>query len=161
MEELKKQLEETKRRIDFIERKPVEINAPLSYKNKQIIYNELFFPLVKELIGTTPATAVNFGRIFIADRPCEVVSVQCVFGTASTSGTLQIEKLTGTQALDAGTVILTATMSLSGTADTVVTGTLAAGVAKQLAPGDRLALKDAGTLTNLVDLCVVIGIRYI
>lgn len=82
----------------------------------------------------------------------KVTAVSAIFGTTSTSGTLQVEKATGTQAVASGTNILTGTMSLSGTAATTVNGTLAttAGLTT-LAPGNRLNIILAGTLTNLAN----------
>jgi len=113
------------------------------------------------LAGSTPATAANYGNVFIAPFACVLSSVRLVYTTASTSGTLQIEKLTGVQALDAGQTMLSATISMSATANTVYTGTLTNTIANtQLAIGDRIALKDAGTLTNLVGLCVILEITY-
>lgn len=84
----------------------------------------------------------------------QVIGVSAVFSTASTSGTLQLEKATGTQAPGAGTALLTGTMSLSGTANTVVNGTVVANPnTLTLNPGDRLNVIIAGTVTNIVDLC--------
>jgi len=60
-----------------------------------------------------------------------------------------------------GTEILSTTISLSGTADTVNKGLLKTDGSTILSEGDRLALKDAGTLTSQVGLSVTITIRYI
>lgn len=119
--------------------------------------------------GTSAATASNYGVFFIADRAYQVVSIKEVHGTAGTDAgavTLNVEKLTGTQALDAGTALLTdntnAGVSLKATADTVQTGTLTATTASlQLAAGNRLALKDAGTLTNVAGVVVVVELKCI
>jgi hypothetical protein len=92
----------------------------------------------------------------------QVVSVQAVFGTASSSGTLQVEQLTGTTAPGSGTVMLTGTVSLAGTANTIVNGTLVSNSSTlQIAPGQRLGLKFAGTMTSLVGLVVVVGLKRI
>ena len=55
-----------------------------------------------------------------------VSGVSAVFGTASSSGTLQVEVATGTQAVASGTNQLTGTVSLAGTANTTVNGTVIA-----------------------------------
>lgn len=119
----------------------------------------LYLPI--NLYGADPATAANYGVFFIAPFVCNLTSVRVAFQVASTSGTLQIEKLERTQILDAGTALLVSALSLSGTANTVASGSLVlTSPSLQLAVGDRLALKDAGTLTNLVGLCVIIEITY-
>lgn len=85
-----------------------------------------------------------------------LVGVSATFSTASTSGTLDVKKdLNVTQAPGAGTSLLTGTMSLSGTANTTVNGTLITNPATlQLAAGDRLSVTFGGTLTNLANLCI-------
>jgi len=99
--------------------------------------------------------------VFISNDSYQVADVRVTFGTTSTSGTLQVEHLTGVQASGAGTAVLSGTVSLSGTANTPVTGSLlAAGAtnnaAIQLATGDRLGIVLAGTLTGLANCTVTI-----
>lgn len=103
--------------------------------------------MISEALTATDATRT----VFVATRACRLKAVKEVHSTASSSGTLQIEKCTGTTAPGSGTTLLTGTMSLSGTANTVVSGTLIATVASlTLAAGDRLSIVIAGTMTNLV-----------
>ncbi len=97
--------------------------------------------------------------VFIANRAMILKTVKAVFSTASSSGTLQIEKLTGTTAAGSGTNLLTGTMSLSGTANTVVSGTLIATIASlTFAAGDRLGVVIAGAMTSLVNCKVQCGL---
>lgn len=113
-------------------------------------------PVVAQISGVAAAAAVD-QSFFIASRAYKVIDVRAVFGTASTSGTLQIKKCTGTTAPGSGTDILTGTISLAGTANTALSGTLTATAADLLlAAGDRLALDFGGTVTNLVGLVVQI-----
>lgn len=116
------------------------------------------------LPGTMPATAANYGIFFIATRSCFVKSVSEVHTTAGTNGgavTLQIERLQGTEAPDAGDALLTTAFDLKGTANTVQEGILVANkTLTALAPGDRLCLKDAGTLTDVAGLNVTVQIQY-
>jgi hypothetical protein len=85
----------------------------------------------------------------------QVVGASLVFSTASSSGTVQIEKATGTTAPGSGTALLTGTMSTAGTANTVVNGTVVSNPnTLTLNPGDRLNVVIGGTQTGLVDLCV-------
>jgi hypothetical protein len=61
-----------------------------------------------------------------------------------------VSKDTGTAAPGAGTALLTAVVALSGTANTVVNGTLISNTGTlTLAAGDRIAIVIAGTMTNL------------
>ncbi len=110
------------------------------------------------LFGTAPATAGNYGIFFIAPFPCEVRKIKFRYSVASTSGTLNIERLRGTEALDAGDEILATDASMSASANTTyefdrydfnISNTV-------LLENEALALKDAGTLTNLVNLQVTV-----
>ncbi len=121
------------------------------------------FTVVETLQGAAAATAANYGIFFIAPFACEVVSVREVHTTAGTDAgavTLDVEKLTGTTAPDSGVSVLSATINLKGTANTVqapaLTGTTAN---KQLAAGDRLALKDAGALTAVAGVAVAVELK--
>ncbi len=87
-------------------------------------------------------------------------TVRVIFTGASSSGTLMIEKLTGTQAPGAGVEVLTGTISLSGTINTALSGTLI-GVGNDrrlLSDGDRFGVKLAGTLTGLANCLVSLSL---
>lgn len=84
--------------------------------------------------------------------------VSAVFGTASTSGTLQVEVATGTQAVASGTNNLTGTISLAGTANTTVNGTIIA-APTTIAAGSRVNLIIAGTMTNLANCVVTLSLQ--
>lgn len=88
----------------------------------------------------------------------QLAAVTVSFGTASTSGTLQVEVATGTQAIGAGTNQLTGTVSLAGTANTAVSGTVIASPTT-ISAGSRVNLIFAGTVTNLANAIVVITLR--
>lgn len=116
------------------------------------------------LWDTQAATAANYGVFWIAPSAGFVVAVSethKVAGTAGGTVSLDIEKLTSGQALDGGTTVLSAALSLKTTADTPQSGTLNADVTRtRFSATDRLALKDAGTLTNVSGVCVTVTIRY-
>lgn len=99
-------------------------------------------------------TATDASRaVFIATRACRFKAISYMHTTGSSSGTLTVEKLTGTTAAGSGTALLTGTMDLSTTtvANTVITGTPIATVASlTLAVGDRLSVKIGGSMTGLV-----------
>lgn len=122
-----------------------------------------FFYLPITLNGTSAATATNYGVIFIAPFPCsitEVIECHQTAGTGAGSVTLNLEKLIGTQALDAGATMINA-IDLKGTANTVIKANLLNEQYKlNLAVGDRIALKDTGTLTSLAGVSLMIKINY-
>jgi dTDP-4-amino-4,6-dideoxygalactose transaminase len=123
------------------------------------ILNKDMQSVTVRLKNTDAATAGNYGAFFIASRPYEVMEIRAVWSTASTSGTLQLERLTGTTAEGSGDSVLTSTIDLAGTANTVVKRETTGLQNRKLAPGDRLALVDGGTLTNLVNLVVTVLLK--
>lgn len=89
-----------------------------------------------------------------------VAGVVATFGTTSTSGTLQVEVATGTQATGSGTNQLTGAVSLSGVANTPVNGVLIAAPTTIVA-GARVNLILAGTLTGLANACVSVILQRV
>lgn len=90
----------------------------------------------------------------------ELVAVSEVHTTASTSGTLQLEKCTGTTAPGSGTDLLASTISLSGAANTVLNGTLGTTRSDRVfVVGDRLALDFGGIVTSLVNAWITIYLK--
>lgn len=106
-----------------------------------------------------PAAASAYAvstSIFVCDQvdgTYQVAAVEVVFGTTSSSGTLQVEVATGTQAIASGTNQLTGTVSLAGTANTAVAGTVIA-TPTAITAGSRVNLIFAGTVTGLAN-CVI------
>lgn len=125
---------------------------------------EKALPIHWTVVGTAAATATNYGVFWTAPFKCTVMSVTEVHQTKGTNGgavTLQLERLQGTEALDAGDALLSTAFSLKAADNTVQDGTLVGDIAlRQLAKGDRLALKDAGTLTDVANVTVVVNILY-
>jgi len=113
------------------------------------------------LVGVLPATSLNYGVFFIAKKAVSIVYASACWTTASTSGTLNLERLSGTEALGAGDNIFINAMSTAGTANTVNTKNTSDLQNITLKIGDRLALKNSGTLTNLTDLCVTVYLKSI
>lgn len=117
------------------------------------------------LPGSSAATAANYGVVFYAIDPCFVRRVIEVHQTKGTDGSavgLNVEKLTGTQALDAGTALLSSNLNLKGNDNTAQQGVFVTNRgARTLSPGDRLALKDSGTLTSLAGVFVIIEVEYL
>lgn len=117
------------------------------------------------IYGADAATAGNYGVFWIAPFECVVSEIREVHQTAGTDTgavTLQIEKLTGTQALDGGVELLAEAFDLKGTANTVNTGTLTTTLAdRNLNRGDRLAMKDSGVLTSVNNVTVIIEVTIL
>lgn len=148
--------------IESLREKPSILTIPLDFKTKQALNTHIAYPIRHSIVDG--ATAANYDVFFTADYPCEVVSVSethRVLGTDGGAVTLTIEKLTSGQALDAGTVLLTTALSLKTTINTPQFGVLVSTGARVLARGDRLALKDAGTLTAVAGVSVTIYVKQI
>ena len=110
-----------------------------------------------QLTGVTAAVATNYSVFFNVLNPIELVLIEVSYTVTSTSGTLQLEKLTGIAAPGTGTAILDATINLAATANTLITRTQRDMTsARVFERGDRIAFIDGGTLTNLTDLVVSI-----
>jgi hypothetical protein len=120
--------------------------------------------VLTKVAGTDAAFTAYYGVFFIAPYACNVLSVYLTHGTAGTNAGsvgLNIEKLTPGVALDNGVNLLPTAYNLKGAANYVTQATMTPILAyKQLAAGDRLALRDLGTLTSVADVCVIIEIQY-
>lgn len=90
----------------------------------------------------------------------QIAGVTAVFGTTSSSGTLQVEVASGTTAVGSGTNQLTGTISLAGTANTIVNGTVIASPTAIVA-GSRVNIILAGTLTGLANCAVSVVLQRI
>ena len=111
------------------------------------------------LDGAAAAAAASYAPFFIAPYRCIVLKIDAIWGTASTSGTLNVERLQGTEAHDAGDDLLSATISTAGAANTVNAGTLIAGANAaplELGVGDRLGLVDGGNAATCANLAVTV-----
>ena len=126
--------------------------------NYSDIYQKKFY-VYHTIEGTAAATATNYGTFFIVPFTCVLTKFQEVHQTAGTDAgnvTLTLEKLTGTTAPDSGSVVLETALSLKATINSVQTATLTTTNAnRNLAIGDRLCLKDTGTLTAVANVTVM------
>lgn len=102
--------------------------------------------------------------LFIADRAYQVIAIKFVQKTAGGAGcAANIEKLTSTTAPGSGTVMGTGSYDCNGTANNTVTAYTLTGTTAtlQLAAGDRMGIKLAGTLTALAGLTATIQMKAI
>lgn len=148
---------------------PDKGNVGYPYIEYQDIYNKDGFYIVANLPGTSAATAGNYGLVFTSLVTCELIAVaetHEVKGTDAGSVTLQIEKLTGTQAPGSGVNMLATAIDLKGAINTpqyppltltkanrVLNVTLTSGT---LSSSDRIALKKSGTLTAVAGVTVTL-----
>ncbi len=108
-------------------------------------------------------TAANYAvshSVYLQDNVSgtfQIAGVSVSFGTASASGTLQVEVATGTQAIGSGTNQLTSTLSLAGTANTPVNGTVIT-TPTTITAGSRVNVIFAGTVTGLANAIVTIAL---
>lgn len=116
------------------------------------------------LPGTSAATAGNYGVFWIAPRSgtvSEVWETHQVLGTDAGAVTLDLEILTSGKALDAGYSPLFAPFNLKASINVPRQATLKEDVSKrQFERGDRLALKDVGTLTAVAHVCVMVAVTF-
>ncbi len=100
--------------------------------------------------------------VFVATEALQVTAVKAVYGVVSLSGTMALEKLTGTTAPGSGSSMLTGALDLTTTANTVLSGTLTGTTANlQLAAGDRIGCVLGGTLTGLLGCVLTIALKRI
>ncbi len=131
--------------------------------NSTLVSNN-FKPTSREFVTVTQLAAASLASDWIYQAPwaCQIIAVRANFTVTSTSGTLNIVKVTAdaiapATADNSTTVrnIVSAPLSLSGTANTRVNGVMnsaASGLPTFLNAGDQLAYQLAGTLTGLVGL---------
>jgi len=111
------------------------------------------------LAGTNADTASNYSVFYNVPNAIELVRVMVSYTRPSTSGTLQLERLTGTQTPGAGSTILSSVINLFGVSTENVVTTREQRVmtsARTFKQGDRIALIDGGDLSDLTDLVATI-----
>ena len=147
-------------------------------QNNSILDEILFDPDIRKLLkqlgvkpisgivfGTSAATAANYGNFFTADRGYKVIEISEVHRTAGTNGgavTVSVEKCASGTAPDSGIDLLATALSLKATVNTPQFGTLT--LTKRdliLKRGDRLILKDSGTLTDVADVNITVILQEI
>lgn len=119
---------------------------------------------VNQVLFTAPANFSNATAGSFSVGKYALMGVSVRFSTASTSGTLQIEKTPSATAVGSGTNILSGTVSLAGTANTVVFGYPSASVAAAtnlISNGDSFSAIFAGTVTNLVGMTITLYIARV
>jgi hypothetical protein len=148
--------------------KPIEPGKDRPRRFDAVKYEDIIrkggIVVTANLPGTMPATAANYEVFFTAPRPVEILEVietHRVAGTDGSAVTLNLEILKSGQALDAGSTVLKTAFNLKSTINTPVSMSgYDLTTSRILSQGQRLALKDAGTLTAVAGLSVTVYLKY-
>ena len=110
------------------------------------------------LILNVPMNADSVDQwVFVADAAYELDTVELSYTVASTSGTFDLKKSTTVQAPASGDTMLTGTVDISQTANTVYAGTKHGTEGnRRLADGNKLSVCFTGTMTGLAGGVVTI-----
>ena len=168
MDEILKRQKEIEERLAKVES---QVELPTHYHNgfdsNQVNWADLYQKKIwvhHTVVGTAAATATNYGVFLIVPIACLVTKIQEVhmtLGTDAGAVSLNIEKLTGTRALDEGSAMLSTAFDLKASINVVRTGTLTTTPSiRSLARGDRLALDDAGTLTAVANVTISVELQF-
>ena len=161
---MSKSLEELEQIVDsLVNNPPMKDHRHTGFDVSQVYFSDVTQKKVWvpwTVVGTDASAAGNYGTFFISPFTCvlnDFKEVHQVVGSDSGNVAINLEKLTGTQAPDAGSLMLGTALSLKVTANTVQTATLSATLAnRNLAIGDRLCLKDTGALTAVSNVSVLV-----
>lgn len=134
---------------------PGQLTDYKDLENKDGFYFAIIIP------GASAQTAANFGYIFTARFPIEILRVTEVHQTAGTdvgAVTLDVLRVPSGTAIGSGTSILASTFDLKSTAATPVykQGLTLSSSTRRVKENESLALKTSGTLTALADVCVTV-----
>lgn len=166
MDPIQAQLADLTKRLSTLESKPsMPDHRHNGFDVSRVLWDDVNrkrLEVYHTIQGTNAATATNYGVFWIAPFACFVMGFREVHQTAGSDGsavTLQLEKLTSGQAPDAGQTLLTTALSLKTTANIVQTGVLTTTTVNlNLAKNDRLCMKDAGTLTSVANVTILVDI---
>lgn len=143
---------------------PAPFSQPqLTPQQLTFLRKEVILPVSGIVPGTSAATAANYGTFFVSDGSYEVLAISEEHRTAGNDAgtvTISVEKCESAEAEGAGDDLLSTALSLKATAATPQFGTLVMTPGLRiLKKGDRLVLKDAGTLTTVAHVCVTVILR--
>lgn len=145
----------------------MEQENKVEFENSQIEIKKNFLEEVRygkyitySINGATAQTATNYGIIYVARHPIEIMRVtetHKVAGSDAGAVTLDVKKASSGVAIASGTSLLSSTFSLKSTANTPVTKEgFNLSVNRLLKENDRIELVVSGTLTSLSDVNITI-----
>ena len=116
--------------------------------------------ITHSLFGATAQTSSNYGIMFIARHPIEILRITETHSTAGSDAgavTLDVKKAGSGVAIASGITLLTSTFNLKSTANTpVIKEGVNLSANRVLKEGDRIGLVASGTLTGLTDVQITI-----
>ena len=147
-----------KNEIKFEENKPAyNLNSDMGQNAETFRYGKY---ITHSVYGTTAQTATNYGIIFIARHPIEVMRItesHAVAGSDAGAVTLDVKKAGSGVAIASGITLLTSTFNLKSTANTpVIKEGVNLSINRRLKEDDRIGLVASGTLTGLTDVQITI-----
>jgi len=106
-------------------------------------------------------TSATDANVFVADRPYQLMKVRTAYAAAAGGAlTLDIKKCSGTTAPASGTTMLSGTINLNSSINTVISTTPSATVADtKVATGDRIAFDFTGSIGSLAGCVVTLVLR--
>ena len=169
MEDQNKLITDLEKRVRALESKPA---MPDHQHNGFDVSNVLWDNVTRRkiyishtIVGADAAVAANYTTFWIAPFACYVTGVKeahQAVGSDAGAVSLQLEKLTSGVAPDSGVAMLSTALSLKATANVVQNGTLSPTLSNiNLAKDDRLCLKDAGVLTGISNVSVLVELMII
>lgn len=146
-----------------------ELYKPAYNPNSDIGQNADTFKYGKyithSIYGATSQTATNYGIMFIARHPIEIIRItetHAVAGSDAGAVTLDVLKAGSGVAIASGTTLLSSTFNLKSTANTpVIKEGMDLSIDRVLIEGDRIGLVATGTLTALSDVHITIYYKEI
>jgi len=149
--------------IKFEEYKPAyNLNSEIGEGLETFKYGKY---ITHSVYGTTAQTATNYGIIFTARHPIEVMRItetHAVAGSDAGAVTLDVKKAGSGVAIASGITLLSSTFNLKSTANTPVTKEgINLSNDRILIEGDRIGLVVSGTLTALSDVHITIYYKEI
>src|SRR3990167_6839742 len=96
------------------------LSIPTDIQTQKVINGIISIPIVHAIASTAASIATNYGVIFTADKSYIFESVALFYGTAASAGTLQLEKLDGSEAQGSGDDLLDSQFSFTGAAPTAI-----------------------------------------
>ena len=154
---------EEKNEIKFEEYKPAyNLNSEMGQNAETFRYGKY---ITHSVYGATAQTATNYGIIFVARHPIEIMRItetHAVAGSGAGAVTLDVLKAGSGVAIASGTTLLSSTFNLKSTANTpVIKEGVDLSSSRVLIEGDRIGLVATGTLTALSDVHLTIYYKEI
>lgn len=137
--------------------KPLEVSTPQNLSKIRQFTDFATFEKSVIVPGADAADATLYPIFYVATVQCFLLEAKLRHDVNSTSGVVDVEKIVDGVAKGSGGSMLVSKFDISTGARTTIRKTTTITLAGfQLAPGDAVALRATGTLTNAKDVCVTL-----